>query len=196
MTFISIITLTSPERHGIQQHDCLSKSLLRLTLKKTSKFLYDGNSMFNGGFPTQRDSSTESISTISWHHDGYRLYFTFQDDIVGTLLKRVGHITVEQNARNIRWATFNKATKWIHLELLEVRKVIYICDRGYCFHPTCFFLLVCVFVFHNISPDDLTMKDWCNPIFCRNIKVRMSRCASHVLHIHDVIDDVTRSKSM
>ena len=115
--------------------------------------------------PAQRDCHAETVSTISWHHDGYKFYRTFQDDIVGTLVKRVGHITVKQNTRNIRWATFNKARKWINLELIEVKKAIHFIRQRILFSRcvfVCLFLFVWVFVCHDICPDDLTMKNWCN----------------------------------
>ena len=56
---------------------------------------------------------------------------------------------------------------------------------------------VCVFVWHNIYLDDLSIKDQChiNSILRKYCIIGMSGCASCVLHTHGVIDDVIRSKS-
>ena len=157
------------------------QELVQIDAKENIKVLFWWESNVQRWIPAQRDSNAETFSTLSWHHDGCKFYRTFQDDIVGTLLKRVGHITVEQHARNIRWTTFNKATKWIHLELIEVRKVIYIYHRGYCFYPVClfvFYLYVCLFV----TIFDRTILLWktgaTQTVVCRNIRVRFQSCGA------------------
>ena len=63
--FTVVITLTSHERHGVQNHphlDCLLKSLFRLTSKKTLKLSFTASCQGNtatGGFPSQRRINTE-----------------------------------------------------------------------------------------------------------------------------------------
>ena len=53
----------------------------------------------------------------------------------------------------------------------------------------------CVFVYHDVCPDDLTMKDWPHKQYFAGALLGMSSCASYVSRTHDVIDDVTRSQS-
>ena len=57
-------------------------------------------------------------------------------------------------------------------------------------------VFVCVCLYHDVCPDDLTMKDWCHTkkYFACTL-LGMSNCASYVSRTYDVIDDVTRSQS-
>ena len=60
----------------------------------------------------------------------------------------------------------------------------------------CVCLFVCLCLFHDVCPDDLTMKDWCHTKqYFAGTLLGMSSCASYFSRTHDVIHDVTRSQS-
>ena len=70
------ITVTSYGHNGVSDHhplECLRNRLFRRRSKKTSKLrvtgLCEGNPPVIGGYPSQRASNAESISTWWRHHD-------------------------------------------------------------------------------------------------------------------------------